>query len=483
MIFKPLDNLISTFNSLHLPPFLDPKHVLSGGFSPVDELPPTACTMVEGSLPPCLDGAYLQNGPNPQFTPRGPYHLVDGDGMIHSIKISGGGATFCSRFVRTSKFILEHDLGYPVYPNIFGAFTSKITASMVVAAARVLTGQFNPFTNGVGTANTSLSLIAGELFALVETDVPYKVKITPDGDVITVGRQDFESLQIMTAHPKFDPETGETFAFRYFVVPPFLTLFRIDSNGKKHKSLPIFSVKGASFVHDFAVTKNFAIFPDTQIVINPLEILRGQSMMKVDLGKVPKLGVIPRYAEDERDMYWVDAPGLNLLHTVNSWEEDDGAAEHEIVIVASNMLSVEHVVDKMDLVNLSMEKIVINVRTKVVKRYRVSDRSLDFGVINPKYVGKKNRYIYAAVVESIPKMLGVVKIDLSLSPAESGDCMVASRMYGAECYGSEPIFESHFVVMDAKSATLEIVAAVKLPRRVPQGFHSIFVKQTDLLKM
>ena len=80
-------------------------------------------------------------------------------------------------------------------------------------------------------------------------------------------------------------------------------------------------------------------------------------------------------------------------------------------------------------------------------------------------------------------------------------------MYGPGCYGSEPAFvaregaeeeedgflvayvnnenteESHFVVMDAKSPTLETVAAVKLPRRVPQGFHSIFVKQSDLLKM
>lgn len=101
-------------------------------------------------------------------------------------------------------------------------------------------------------------------------------------------------------------------------------------------------------------------------------------------------------------------------------------------------------------------------------------------------------------------MLGVVKIDLSLSTAaDSGDCTVACRMYGAECYGSEPIFvareaateeddgylltyvnnqktqDSHFVVMDAKSPTLQIVASVKLPRRVPQGFHSIFVKQSE----
>ncbi|XP_047973979.1 probable carotenoid cleavage dioxygenase 4, chloroplastic [Salvia hispanica] len=428
--------------------------------------------------------------------------------MIHTVKISSGEATFCSRFVKTNKYIAERDLGYPIYPNMFGAFTSKITASLLLTAARILTGQFNPFANGVGTANTSLALIAGELFALVETDIPYQITVTENGDVATVGRRDFdspESFQIMTAHPKFDPETGETFSFRYFPIPPFLKLFRIDSDGKKHKSVPIYSMKNCSFVHDFAVTKRFAVFPDTQIAIKPIEILRGKSTMRVDLEKIPKLGVIPRYAADESEMHWIDAPGLNLLHTANSWEEEDGGGE--IVIIASNMLSIEHVVEQIELVDLSMEKIVIDLATKDVKRYPLSDLHLDFGVINPKYAGKKNRYVYAAVVESIPKMLGVVKIDLSRSTAEGGDCVVARRMYGPGCYGSEPIFvaregaeeeddgylvayvsnekteESHFVVMDAKSATLDIVAAVKLPRRVPQGFHSIFVKQTELLKM
>ncbi|PIN16457.1 Zeaxanthin 7,8-dioxygenase [Handroanthus impetiginosus] len=98
----------------------------------------------------------------------------------------------------------------------------------------------------------------------------------------------------------------------------------------------------------------------------------------------------------------------------------------------------------------------------------------------------------------MPKMAGVA------------DCTVGRRMYGPGCYGSEPIFvtrepynaaaeeddgyllsyvyneniqESRFLVMDAKSPTLEIVAAVKLPRRVPHGFHSIFVKESDLQKL
>ncbi|KAI3472931.1 hypothetical protein Pfo_030886 [Paulownia fortunei] len=478
---------------------------------PVEELPPTACEVVEGSLPPCLDGAYIQNGPNPQFIPHGSSHLVDGDGMLHSIKISRGKATFCSRFVKTYKYMVERDLGYPVFPNIFASFNNNLTASMGLNIARLLTGQFHPFINGLGTANTSLALFGGHLFALMESDLPYAIKLTSDGDIITIGRHNFHSSNPflnMTAHPKIDPDTSEAFAFRYFVIPPFLTFFRIDSNGRKQKDVPIFSMKGASFIHDFAVTKKFAIFPDTQVVINPLEIMRGRSIMRVDPDKVPRIGVIPRYAEDESEMYWIDVPGLNMLHSVNAWEEDGGDT---IVIVASNVLSVEHALEKMNLIQFSLEKITIDAKAKkVVMRHPVSARSLDFGVINPEYAGKKNRYIYAAAIETMPKMVGVVKIDLSLFAADGGDCTVASRMYGPGCYGSEPIFvarepnnpaaeeddgyllsyvnnentqESQFLVMDARSPTLEIVAAVKLPRRVPHGFHAIFVKETDLHKL
>ncbi|KAG8375221.1 hypothetical protein BUALT_Bualt10G0077800 [Buddleja alternifolia] len=478
-------------------------------------LPPTACEVVEGSLPPCLNGgAYIQNSPNPQFMPHGPYHVVDGDGMLHSIKISQGKATFCSRYITTYKYNIERVLGYPVFPNLFAMFNSRISAyTTLLNFARVITGQINPLIHGLGTANTSLSLIGGKLFALCEYDLPYGIEMKSDGDdLITIGRHDFHAskkilMNNMTAHPKIDSQTGEVFAFKYHVIPPFLTFFRIDGNGRKQKDVPI-TIKRASVIHDFAVSKNYAIFPDTQIAINPLEVTRCGRVMTVDLDKTPRLGVIERYAEDEREMWWIDVPGLNILHVVNAWEEDDGG---KIVILASNVLSVEHTLDRMDLNHFSMEKIMIDVEErKVVNRVPVSTKSLDFGGINPEYAGKKNRYVYAAQIETMPKILGVVKIDLSLLLAGGdGDCTVASRSYGPGCYGSEPLFvprepsnqgatteeddgyllsyvhnentqESLFVVMDAKSPTLEIVASVKLPRRVPYGFHSIFVKQSDL---
>lgn len=120
------------------------------------------------------------------------------------------------------------------------------------------------------------------------------------------------------------------------------------------------------------------------------------------------------------------------------------------------------------------------------------------------------RYVYAAVGDPMPKVSGVVKLDVSVSEEDRRDCIVASRMFGPGCFAGEPFFvarepdnpdadeddghvvtyvhdeirgESKFLVMDAKSPNLDIVAAVKLPRRVPYGFHGLFVRQSDLDKL
>ncbi|KAG8382047.1 hypothetical protein BUALT_Bualt05G0035900 [Buddleja alternifolia] len=511
-IFNSLDDFISTFIDLPLHPSINPKHVLSGNYAPVDELPPTACTVMEGSLPSCLNGAYIRNGPNPQFTPRGPYHVFDGDGMLHMIKISQGKATFCSRYNKTYKYTVERDIGYPLFPSVFSSFNGlgASIARIGLSFARVLIGQFDPITHGLGTANTSLALFSGHIFALCESDLPYAIKVTSNGDIITTGRHHFESrtksFSRMTAHPKIDQETSEAFAYAYNSKSPFLTFFRINPEGKKQKDVPIMSMKGFTAIHDFAITKNYAIFPDIQIVVNPSWILRGKSPVGVDIDKIPRLGIIPRYAEDDSEMWWMDVPGFNLLHCVNAWEEDGGAT---VVMVASNVVKVEEVMENMELAELTLEKIIINVKEKTMERHKLSNKALDFAVINPTYAAKKNRYVYAGVVGPT-SWIGVVKLDLSLTKANGDDCTVATRLYGPGCSGGEPFFvarepnnptadeddgylvtymhdeknkESSFLVMDAKSPTLDIIATVKLPRRVPNGFHGLFVSESDLNRL
>lgn len=508
-----LEEAINTFvDPPALRPSVDPRHVLSANFAPVDELPPTRCPVVRGAIPRCLaGGAYIRNGPNPQHLPRGPHHLFDGDGMLHSLLLPPEGSSgssdpvLCSRYVQTYKYLLEREAGEPVMPNVFSGFHGLAgMARGAVTAARVLTGQMNPV-EGVGLANTSLAVFGGRLYALGESDLPYAVRVDPaTGDVTTLGRCDFGGRLSMgmTAHPKKDPITGEVFAFRYGPVPPFVTYFRFDPAGNKAADVPIFSVKQPSFLHDFAVTERYAIFPEIQIVMNPMGmVVGGGAPVGADPSMVPRLGVLPRYATDESEMRWFEVPGFNMMHSVNAWEERGG---DEIVVVAPNVLSIEHALDRMELVHSSVELVRINLRTGNVSRTPLSAGNLDFPVIHPGCLGRRNRYGYFGVGDPMPKIAGVVKLDFDR--AGHGDCTAARRDFGPGCFAGEPFFvpddvegngneddgylvcyvhneatgDNRFVVMDARSPELDIVAEVQLPSRVPYGFHGLFVTQAEL---
>ena len=208
--------------------------------------------------------------------------------------------------------------------------------------------------------------------------------------------------------------------------------------------------------------------------------------------KCTRIGVIPRYAKCDSEMKWFEVPGFNASHIINAWEN----GEEEIVLVASNVMSLEKFLDnkKLDVV---LEKVKINIKTGNVSRNILSTRNLDLGSINTACVGKKTRYAYLGVLEETPKTSGLVKIDL-----ETGN-EVGRRFYGPGCFGGEPLFvrrnsedddvecdeddgfvmtyvhnertdESIFLLMDAKSPVFTTIAAVKLPRRVPYGFHGLF---------
>ncbi|XP_073010812.1 9-cis-epoxycarotenoid dioxygenase NCED1, chloroplastic-like [Typha latifolia] len=509
-----MDELINTFiDPPSLRPSVDPRHVLFDNFSSVGELPPTPCPVVRGAIPRCLaGGAYIRNGPNPQHFPRGPYHLFEGDGMLHAILFdpTGHEAILCSRYVHTYKYLLERDAGGPVVPNFISGFHGVAgLARTAVTALKVLTRQMS-LAEGLGMANTSLAFFADRLYALCESDLPYAVRLDPTtGDIATAGRCDFNGQlsRCMTAHPKKDPSTGELFAFCYSLTPPFLTYFRFDPAGNKcGPDVPIFSARDPSLLHDFAITERYAVFAETQIVLKPIGmVLGGGALVGSEHRKVPRIGVLPRYATNESEMRWFEVPGFNMMHAINAWDDEE---EDQLVLVAPNMLCTDHLLGHLHLVHNCVEMVRINLRTGILTRTPLSPGNFEFGVIHPGYMGRRNRYAYVGVADPMPKISGVVKLDFSI--AGKGDCVVARRDFGHHCFGGQPFFvpeskeqdededededegylvsyvhneasgESRFVVMDASSPDLEIVAELLLPRRVPYGFHGLFLSQAEL---
>uniref|UniRef100_A0A0E0M5W5 Uncharacterized protein n=1 Tax=Oryza punctata TaxID=4537 RepID=A0A0E0M5W5_ORYPU len=307
----------------------------------------------------------------------------------------------------------------------------------------------------------------------------------------------------MTAHPKKDPVTGVLFAFRYSMLQPLITYFWFDAAGNKSPEVPIFSLKQPSVMHGFAITELYALFPETQLVMKPMDmVVHGGSFIGLDQAKVPWIGVLPRYAKDESEIRWFEVPRFNLMHTTNARDEADG---EEIVLVAPNNLSIYHMLGNMELLHARVDMVRINLSTGVVSCTALSSKSLEFGMVHQGYVGRHNRHGYFGVSGPMPKLSGITKLDFHR--VGTGDCTVAHRDFGPRCFAGEPFFvhdningdgnedsgyivcymheeataKSRFVMMDARSPELDIVAEVQLPSRVPYGFHGLFDTQTELL--
>ncbi|KAM0943307.1 putative oxidoreductase [Dioscorea sansibarensis] len=505
-----LDSLITTFlDPPHRHPHLNPNLVLSNNFSPLPPLPPTPCPPPLRPLPSSLSGGvYIRNGPNPFLPPSGPHHLIDGDGMLHSLLLPSSTSPsspplFSSRFVLTYRHLLELHSNFPLFPSSLLSFHGLPGLHRVaVQLLRILTGQYNPLL-GFGLANTGLLFFSNSAFALCESDLPYSFFISPDtGDTTTLSRHDFngELHTSMTAHPKIDPVSGELLTFRYSLTPPFLTFFRFDNLGRKLSDVPIHSLRHPTVIHDFAITQRFAIFSDVQLI---MKLLLTSLPVHFDAKKTPRLGLLPLDAIDDSEMRWFDVPGFNMMHSVNAWDEDDGAGGLVVVLVGLNMVgdSMKNLLERMELLRSRLEMVRIYVNSGKVTRTMISAENLEFGSVNQEYVGRRNRYVYAGVAAPNPKISGVVKVDLE------GERVVGRREFGLECYAGEPCYvparegegggeeddgylvtyvhderkeESRFVVMDARSPELEVVTEVALPRRVPYGFHGIFITEAQL---
>src|SRR5437764_4417827 len=74
---------------------------LRGNFAPVSDEVTAEDLPVSGRIPDELRGRYLRNGPNPVEPDPATYHWFTGTGMVHGIRLEGGGARwYRNRFVR-----------------------------------------------------------------------------------------------------------------------------------------------------------------------------------------------------------------------------------------------------------------------------------------------------------------------------------------------------------------------------------------------
>ncbi len=482
-----------------LPPTTDPSVQLQGNYAAVEERSVMNELEVTGKLPSFLEGIYVRNGANPQFEPEGGHHLFDGDGMLHAVQFKQGIVSYSCRFTRTQRFIQEQKAGRAFFPKAIGELHGHGgVARLLLYAARLLCGLVDG-TQGMGVANAGLVFHNGHLLAMSEDDLPYHVRVLADGDLETVGRYDFNGQLScsMIAHPKVDPVSGELFALSYNVTTaPFLKYFYISPDGIRGPEVSI-TLSEPTMMHDFAITENFVVIPDQQMVFRLKEMFSGGSPVIHNSNKSARFGILPKYDQSEARLQWIDVPNCFCFHLWNAWEEGE-----EVVVIGSCMTPPDSIFNESDeALKSTLSEIRLNRTTGVSTRSELTSLNLEAGQMNRNFLGRKNRYTYLAIAEPWPKVSGIAKVDLV-----TGE--VTKYMYGHNCYGGEPTFvprsshssapeddgcvlafmhnestgQSELLVLDATSPSWKLEASVKLPSRVPYGFHGTFVTAKELAK-
>ncbi|WP_019932821.1 carotenoid oxygenase family protein [Nocardia sp. BMG111209] len=427
---------------------------LRGDLAPVPDEIEAFDLPVTGALPPELTGRYVRNGPNPPVG-ADPGHWFLGDGMLHGVRLRGGRAEwYRNRWVRTSRFTS----GAPF-------LRSDLTVDRAANAA-----------------NTNVIRHAGRWYALVENGLPYEV----DAELGTVGVCDFGGrlATAMTAHPKTDPVTGELHFFGYGFAEPYLTYHRLSAAGELVHSRVV-DVPGPTMMHDFAITENHVVWLDLPVVFDLARAGRGGMPYGWDDGYGARLGVMPKAGGA---VTWHEVDPCYVFHVGNAHERPGGVVVVDAVRYSRESFDqfwfgAENSVPGALEVPGSSEKGPVLHRweissddTPVIER-QLDDLSVEFPTINDSLTGLPGRYIYAVADTEIVKydLAGgavgrysargrageAVFVPAADPGAGEDDGWLLSLVTGPD--GAE------LVVLDATGMTE--VASVRLPRRVPAGFH------------
>ncbi|MFJ4680449.1 MULTISPECIES: carotenoid oxygenase family protein [unclassified Kitasatospora] len=464
----------------------DPTRVphLLGAFAPVTEEVDAADLEVTGEIPDDLDGLYLRNGPNPRFTPVGSYlYPIDGDGMLHGVRLSGGRARYRNRFVRTPALAAEERAGRALWGGL---------ESMVLPSAE----QVGPELAGTFRDLPDVNVVrhGGRLLALAESARPFRI----GPGLATLGPEDFDGALPagITAHPKTDPLTGEMVVFCYALEPPYLTWATIGRDGTvTNGPTPIDGVDRPVMIHDMALTGRYAVlvlapaFFDLDAAMAGGSFLAWRPEHGTRVVLVPRDGGPPRWAADEAFWMW---------HTVNAY--DDGPeADAPVVLdyVQWSRLALGGPRPGEPPVTGALVRARIDPGTGTLSRTVLDDARVEFPRIDDRLLGRRHRYAALAATTGRADLLSgeydaIRWYDLADGTTrhwDAGDLSVGEPVHAPGGSGGDGYWltfatdrtdgTSWFLVLPAADPAAGPIARARVPVRVPLGLHGCWLPTED----
>jgi hypothetical protein len=269
--------------------------------------------LVGGHLPAEIEGTLLRCGPDRQYPPRdGSDLFIDGEGMVHTFRFSGGQVDYMSRWVRTERYVLQDQ----ARRALFGRYRNRFTNDPSAGSARM------------GTANTNLVFHAGKLLAHKEDDLPYE--LDPETLETPGGHFDFSGAITsvsLSAHPKLDLVHDEMLTFSYQAKgdgTKDIVFYALNRDGRAIDEI-WFEMPWPAMVHDFAVTPNYAVFPFFPFITDMEALKRGGPFYQWHPEEETRVAIVPRHGA-ARDIRWFRGPTMSAGHMMNAYE--DGSKLH-----------------------------------------------------------------------------------------------------------------------------------------------------------
>lgn len=467
------------------------------------ELTAVPLAAASGTIPSELSGSLYRNGPGRlERGGRWVHHPFDGDGMITAVRFESGAACLSNRFVRTEGWLAEEKAGKVLYRGVFGS----------QKPGGPLANAFDLRLKNI--ANTHVVRLGEKLLALWEASSPHAldpVSLETEGvdllDGVLAGGEAF------SAHPRFDPghhgqERMVTFGVK---AGPRSTirLMEFDASSGDGAGQLVADQKrsfnGFAFLHDFAITPNWAVFLQNAMSFNPLGFVLGWKGAAQCLGSKPgergQFWLIPRSGQGEP--LQVRAPEGFVFHHLNAFEDPAAGSAGQVVVDSifyDDFPTIGPGVDfrAVDFDTLpigQLKRCRIDLASGAVSTELLEERCCEFAMVNPRQVGLEARYAWMAVTEQKrgnAPLQAIEKLDLisgerrlwsaaprgfvsepvmvprsrleaeADQPAEDDGWILCVVWNGARC-------ASDLVILNA--ADLSEQAVLPMPLALPHGLH------------
>ncbi|MEM9131784.1 MAG: carotenoid oxygenase family protein [Actinomycetota bacterium] len=451
------------------PPLLDASPYLAGNNAPVSEELTAFDLPVEGRIPEELEGRLLRNGPNPIDTPDPTsHHWFLGDGMVHGVRLRGGKAEW--------------------YRNRWVG-SSRTAALLDRSAAGEIAASIGPNTNVIGHA--------GRTYAIVEAGTK-PVELTYELETLCTNGFEQTLVNGFSAHPKYDPLTGEMHAMCYAPTElgSIIQYVVIGPDGEMTKTVPI-ELPTMPMIHDMALTQTYAVVMDLPVAVDlDLAISGSQFPLRWFDDYDARLGLLPRAAVDASEIIWCEIEPCYAFHPLNSYDTPDGRVIIDICRYERLFDLDRHGPFRDSLPQL--ERWTVDPGARRVTREVIDERFQEFPRVAGSALNLPYRYGYTTGVgdELAQWRFGsTFKHDLEKGTSQefdhgpgrgAGEPVFVSRAGGTEeddgwlltVVHDEATDGSELVILDARDLDQPEVARVTLPGRVPNGFHGNWVRDT-----